>query len=94
MAKDNNDDNFGEYLSLFDIKFIISPYRMISLIVAKLETNFLQQNYLGQSLAEADILCKKFHFEHFKKVPTYPLHQVLGMVQPLFGQKQHTSQTT
>ena len=70
------------------------PYRMISLIVAKLETNFLQQNYLGQSLAEADILCKKFHFEHFKKVPTYPLHQVLGMVQPLFGQKQHTSQTT
>ena len=39
---------------------------MISLIVAKLETNFLQRNYLGQSLAETDTLCETFHFEYFK----------------------------
>ena len=40
---------------------------MISLIVPKLETNFLQRNYLGrQSLAEADTLCDTFHFGPFK----------------------------
>ena len=74
----------GKYLSLSDIEFIISPYRMISLIVAKLETNFLQRNYLGQSLAEADTLCETFHFEHFKKFQLILyFHQVPGMA----GQK-------
>ena len=42
---------------------------MISLIVAKLETNFLQRNYLGQSLAGADTLCETgFHFQPYKKI--------------------------
>ena len=49
-------------------RIYISPrYLMISLIVPKLETNFLQRNYLGrQSLAEADTLCDTFHFGPFK----------------------------
>ena len=62
---------------------------MISLIVAKLETNFLQRNYLGQSLAEADTLCETgFHFQPFKKF--HLIYQILLLECP--GKKELDSQ--
>ena len=78
-------------------RIYISPrYLMISLIVPKLETNFLQRNYLGrQSLAEADTLCDTFHFGHFKNTNSgsqslatqffYGMTQQKRTYQPWFG---------